>query len=342
MYNLNSLEHLNIPAKLKCILIDHANHSLAVRTWNTYKSSLKMLSKCSDELMFSYDFPLKEETILTFIAWCLEKRNTASTIKSYLSGLRQAHIALGLKGLNLNTDLVHQVLTGSANIALSSKSNKKRVPCTLNILKLLKAEIKASSLSNSMQILVWSVCCIAFFGAFRMAELLSKRTSCYNPDFTLLKKDVKLLDTIGSDRKCLQFKIKNSKTNKTGKPEIVDVYATNTSVCPIKAYIKLQVITKNSPPDAPMFCGKDGKPLVLSQLNKLLNKLVGKQIQGGKLTGHSFRAGLISMFAKLGHNSQELKQIGRWSSRAYESYIKLGRTNRQQIAVACSKIDAKL
>ncbi len=327
---------------MKCILIDNANYSLAVRTWNTYKSSLKMLSNCADELMFSYDFPLTEETILTFIAWCLRKGNTANTIKTYLSGLRQAHIALGLKGQNLHTDLVHQVLTGSTNIAISSKLKQIRVPCTLNVLKLLKAEIKASSLSNSMQILVWSVCCIAFFGAFRMAELLCKKTSCYNPCFTLLKRDVKLLNITGTNRECLQFRIKNSKTNKSGKPEIVDVYATNSSVCPIKAYKKLHAITKNSPPDAPMFCGKDGTPLVLSKLNKLLNKLVGRQIKGGKLTGHSFRAGLISMFAKLGHNSQELKQIGRWSSRAYEKYIKLGRTNRQQMAVTCSKIDAKM
>ena len=56
----------------------------------------------------------------------------------------------------------------------------------------------------------------------------------------------------------------------------------------------------------------------------------------GKITSHSFRAGLISMFAKLGHSDQQLQAIGRWSSRAYAHYIKLGRSKRHEMTAAAS------
>jgi hypothetical protein len=42
---------------------------------------------------------------------------------------------------------------------------------------------------------------------------------------------------------------------------------------------------------------------------------------------------LISLFAKQNISNDQLKTIGRWSSRAYEKYIKLGRTKRNKMAL---------
>jgi hypothetical protein len=42
---------------------------------------------------------------------------------------------------------------------------------------------------------------------------------------------------------------------------------------------------------------------------------------------------LISIFAQQDLSDSELKLIGRWSSRAFEKYIKLGRTKRNEVAM---------
>ena len=107
-------------------------------------------------------------------------------------------------------------------------------------------------------------------------------------------------------------------------------------------------ITSHLPLDSPAFCDSKGKALTLNRLNRCLNMFLNSHFKHGKISGHSFRAGLVTMFAKLGYDSFQLKQIGRWSSRAYECYIKLGQTKRFQMATdslsevfGCKKLHEK-
>jgi hypothetical protein len=55
------------------------------------------------------------------------------------------------------------------------------------------------------------------------------------------------------------------------------------------------------------------------------------------IAGHSFRIGLASMLAALGHSEDDIKAIGRWSSRAWLEYVKHPRTQRIQIAKLCGR-----
>ena len=330
LYNADSFNHIEIPQNLKKVLVKSANNSLACKTWGTYKSSLNMLNICAEELNVSLAFPLKEGKILSFVAWCINKGNSADTIKSYLAGLTQAHLALGLKAPNFYTKLVSQVLKGQNNVYAKNKNKQIRLPCTLTVLRLLKAVLAKAPIKTDEKIVIWAACCIAFYGAFRMSELLCKKSSSYDPEYTLLKRDVKVKNS--GEKSSIQFKIKSAKSNKTGKPEIVEVFSTNTLLCPVKAMKKLATVTAHLPKGAPVFCDSNGKALTSSRLNRCLNYYLNSHFKQGKISGHSFRAGLISMFARLGYDSFQLKQIGRWSSRAYERYIKLNQTKRFQMA----------
>ena len=49
-------------------------------------------------------------------------------------------------------------------------------------------------------------------------------------------------------------------------------------------------------------------------------------------SSHSFRAGAASMMAAIGYSDDDIKAVGRWSSRAFMEYIKLPRTQRAEIA----------
>lgn len=333
---MQSFYHPEIPQKLKKVLTISANNSLAVRTWGTYQSSLNMLNTCAEELNLSLSFPLKEGKILSFVGWCINKGNSACTIKAYLAGLTQAHLALGLEAPNFYSKLVSQVIKGQNNVYVKSKDKQDRLPCTLSVLRLLKAVLAKAPIKTGEKIVIWAASCVGFFGAFRMSELLCKKSAAYDAKYTLLKKDVKVINS--SQKPSIQFKIKSAKTNKTGKPEIVEVFATNTLLCPVRAIIKLSALTSHLPLDAPAFCDSTGKALTLNRLNRCLNMFLNCHFKQGKISGHSFRAGLVSMFAKLGYDSFKLKQIGRWSSRAYKCYVKLGQTKRFQMANTISNV----
>ena len=48
----------------------------------------------------------------------------------------------------------------------------------------------------------------------------------------------------------------------------------------------------------------------------------------GTISSHSFRSGVASMMGSQGFSDEEIKLVGRWSSRAFTAYTKLARTQR--------------
>ena len=195
-YSKKSFKDKNIPVDLKNILATSANHAVAKKSWSSYKTAYNMLLKCQVETKLDLSLPLNELKVLTFISWCIKKDNKSSTIKVYLAGLRSLHIEKGFSSINFCTPLVKQVITGRENMPVTS-SAKKRLPCTLAILKLLKSKLRSSKILVNIQLTIWCICTIAFFGAFRIGELLCKNTTFYDPAYTLLKQDLSLTKTKG-------------------------------------------------------------------------------------------------------------------------------------------------
>ena len=56
------------------------------------------------------------------------------------------------------------------------------------------------------------------------------------------------------------------------------------------------------------------------------------------MTSHSFRAGIASLMGVLGYSDDQIMAIGRWSSSAFERYLKLPRTKRAQMAKELGKL----
>ena len=169
----------------------------------------------------------------------------------------------------------------------------------------------------------------------RGGEVLCTSKSVFNISTDLARKDVKFGNTnvFGKETGFVQLRIKNAKANKSGKPELVDIYESNSDTCPVKALKKFWNATKSASDDWPLFCDTKGSPFTMRELNKHLKVILGPHLKGlGVISCHSLRSGLVSMLAKQGHSEETLKQIGRWSSRAFMAYVKLGKTNRVQIA----------
>ena len=327
-------------------MIDSVNYSLSAKTKGVYNTAARKLDECRLALKEPMTLPLTERDILMFIGFNFRKGNKVGTVRSYLAGIKKYHLAMGYTNFEYFSPLVKEVLEGqgkkievegAGKLPTRKYGKKCRLPCTPTILSLIKVELKNSSLTSEEKVLAWAGSSLAFFGAFRPGELLCDHEKEFAPCDSLLKSDINLCEKDDSGRESVTIRLKNSKTKK-GKAEVVTVYATGDQNCPVRAVKKLLAITKNNPNDIPIFCDSKGHNFTTGKFNKILKLLTEKHFKHGKISGHSFRQGLISHFAKLGHSDSDLKRIGGWSSRAFLVYIKLGRTRRHEMAVQASKI----
>lgn len=319
-----------------------ANHSLTRATWSSYSTASRMLETCHLESSRSLTYPLDQEDILFFISWLVQRGLTSSTISSYLSAVRQIHMTLGFESPVLRSDLVNQILTGKKNVEHSCPSSKpKRLPVTPTILRIIKLEMaKDASLCMHDTILLWFLCSLSFHGSFRMGELLSRSSISFDPQFTLLQRDIRSKHTKFNDASIqfLEISLKSTKTTPTATT-IIDVFPTNNDLCPMKAFLKWVQLSGRDPA-MPAFRLSSGNLLTPTFLNRKLKLWLEDYLDFSKtsISGHSFRAGLVSVLGSLGFEDSDLKSIGRWSSRAFLLYTKLPRTRRHAMAKALGNI----
>ena len=301
-----------------------------------------MLHLCCTEKDLPLTFPINQNIILVFIAWADSRGLCASTINSYLSALRQLHLSLDIPIPVIRSDLVHQILLGKKNSDSSAPKHRPiRIPVTPSILRILKLKIRLDNdLPQADKLVYWLVCTLAFHGSFRMGELLSKSPISFDPRYSLLGRDVNLKKTLINSQpyNFLEISLSSTKTSTTSTT-IIDVFSTNSDICPIRAFNKLPT----AQPDLPFFRLSNGKSLTPSVLNLNLRKWLGDTLDFSKTTvsGHSFRAGLVSVLGSLGFADDDIKSVGRWSSRAFLLYTKLPRTRRLAMAKALGDLNLR-
>jgi hypothetical protein len=309
-----------------------AEYSIAKKTWNTYGTAERMLAKFCKEKRMPLELPVCKKTVLSFLHWLIFDRSlSAASINGYLAGVKKLHVIKGLPEPNLRTSLVKMVLEGKKNMdaAEGRGGDQKCQPVTPLIMKLLKARISKWEATGGDKLMVWTVCTLLFHGALRGAELLSRNTACYDPAYTLLRRDIRHIvsETGGAE---VQIKLKAPKENKLRTEIIVDVFQTDTELCPVRAVGKWLRFTSNMEDDLPAFRFSSGVPLTGTKLNRLLKEWLEDAAPG--ISTHSFRIGAASLMGKLGFSDQDMKAVGRWSSRAFEGYMRLPRTKRKLVA----------
>jgi hypothetical protein len=261
---------------------------------------------------------------------------SAASISGYLAGIKKLHIVKGLPEPTLRSNLVQMVLEGKKNMEAANKQleGNSRQAATPLVMKLLKAKISQWQAKITDKRMVWAVCSLLFHGAFRGAELLTNSCSLFDPAYTLLKDDI--VCAMGNDGKTVvQVKVKAPKESKNGASVIVDIYQTDTDICPVRAVQKWSEATQGMAGDMPAFRFDSGVPLTGTKLNQLLREWLGDSVPG--ISTHSFRIGAASMMGKLGFSDKDVKAVGRWGSRAFEGYIRLPRTKRRLVAEKLAK-----
>jgi hypothetical protein len=188
-----NLSGKNLPERVTADLEELGRHGLAAKTWSSYTTAERMLSKYHREKKIRRELPVEETTILGFIHWlAVDRKLAAGTITCYLAGIRQLHVARGLPAPNIRNETINLILKGIKNKNDKDKLIKKSVrqPITKELMALLKRRLVAWNVNSTDQRLLWAVATNLFHGAFRIGELLGDKKTEFDPAFDLLTDDI--------------------------------------------------------------------------------------------------------------------------------------------------------
>ena len=117
-------------------------------------------------------FPMMENQIMTLIAYLFDRGLQGKTVSKTLSALRTLHLVEGLPSPILRSDLVAAVLRGKDNFDEEEHRNHpKRQPVMLKVMQLLQITLRLNkTYTEAHKVLINTIACIAFNGAFRLLQ----------------------------------------------------------------------------------------------------------------------------------------------------------------------------
>ena len=159
------------------------------------------------------------------------------------------------------------------------------------------------------------MCCVAFFGFFRLGELLLPSQDAFNPRLLLAWGDVAVDDACNPRMvRCHQ---KQSKTDQLGRGVDVVLGKTGLDLCPVAAV--LGYIALRGDQLGPFFLTASKVPLSKSDFIGTVLGRIG--LPAEDYAGHSFRIGAATSAALAGVEDSTIQLLGRWQSAAFLHYI---------------------
>jgi site-specific recombinase XerD len=160
---------------------------------------------------------------------------------------------------------------------------------------------------------------LAYFGLFRISELVATRTTNRAVGFSEVK--------IANDKKSVFITLTVYKNNQYGKPVTLKIPCeADISICPVcslRSYLAVR-------PDinGQFFIHMNGTPVTRYQFSAVLQKSLSRTKFGSeKYKSHSFRIGRATQLASSGLPETEIMKLGRWNSTAYLTYIRVNTQN---------------
>ena len=181
------------PVRLKTLAGALFNASVASSTAGLYNSAAKHIKNLEAELGRSFSWPLSPADSNLVIIYLADRGLKGSTINSYLSGIRRLAMSKGVASPPAQSKIAKSILKGYQNLKRNPKKAAAEVnhrPLTIPFLRLLGHAINKYFKGVTFdKLCFWTVCVIAFWGAFRLGELLCEDTSSFSPHSDLLGSD---------------------------------------------------------------------------------------------------------------------------------------------------------
>ena len=199
-----------------------------------------------------------------------------------------------------------------------------RLPIIAALLRDIGKELERSAIPE--RLVLWAVCCTAFFGFFRLGELLLVKQSDFNPRLHLAWGDMAVDNQQAPSM--LKFHLKQSKTDPFGRGADIILGRTGCDLCPVVAVLTYAAARGSQP--GPFFMTPAARPLTkqefVSEIRKVLVRL---GLPDHEYAGHSFRIGAATSAAMAGLEDSTIQLLGRWQSAAFLRYL---RTPHERLA----------
>ncbi|XP_026119848.1 uncharacterized protein LOC113099011 isoform X1 [Carassius auratus] len=278
-------------------------------------------SAWSSFLMFCYSFqiplfPILVTTVCSFLVFNFENRNLKiSSIRRLLAGIQFYAKYFNPDFPSLFTDSsVRLLLKGFAKS--STNSPDKRLPFSLPLLQRLILSLRNGLFSIYSNILLEAVFLTAFYGFMRPGEFTSA-SKRFDPVRGLCLSDLHFSPNF------FTLFLKHSKNDSSGSGVSITISKISNNFCPFTSMIRFLKIRPRSSDHSPLFSLSNGAPLSKTWFRShLVSVLKNCSLSPSLYTGHSFRIGAATTAAERGVPTTAIKILGRWSSSAFESYIR--------------------
>ena len=338
--------------KLRVTMLSSLALSRCNKTMDNYNIALNHAKRIQALTGLDMKPPFTADKLALFVAFMQQERDVeANTINSYLRGLRFWQNASGFPVQTLMNPMIAAMIKGHSNklkvlVDTGARRKPKRRAITFPMLAWFRCfiENKANLGEVDKKAIITAATC-AFYGSFRMGELLSSSATTFDQSCVLLVKDVKFIPAEsrpGVSRDMFSLHVKSPKILRVAAGDAVPLFSFPHSpdtfsfdpVSELTEYLDVLVKHDMLASDKPLFRLSSRNCLTKTYMNKLLKEAFQPLLLPHEsVLGHSFRAGLSSHLKAWGFSEADIMGQGRWQSEAYIRYCRLPTQRKFDLAL---------
>lgn len=287
------------------------SYSISDSTKKLYNTALNVFNDFRKHYFDTEEWPPHYNQLVDFVSYLSYKQYSPNTVKSYISG-----ISYFCKLYNLS-DPTQSFLLRKTLVGLGRKNVQvdERKPVTLTILSSILKLLPTICKSHYETMLFSTIFSTAFFGYFRMGELV--QNSMHDPGHAIQAGDV----TYHKQTNKVLIVLKHSKTDQEGRGATISVTATLQAVCPVRLVLSFMQLRPSIP--SAFFGHISGSPVTRYQVSAVFNMALDKLgLSKQTYKTHSFRIGAASTAWANGASEKDIAGKGRWKSQCLYKCIR--------------------
>jgi hypothetical protein len=301
------------------IVIDATVQELfTYRIPKAYISTLKQYIKLATESNWRNDngslWPISITNLMKYLAY-KSQEVAPHTLRSYLCGLAYCHKLT--KQFHWDQTKQHpavQLLLKNATRKHIHKRITQSQHMTIDMVRLVRSKL---DLKQEEHLMFWAIFSVAFYSMARLSELVLEKEQDTASALTL--GHIKIEET--KEAPGVSILLPRSKCHDPAVPAILCVEPTYDDTCPLQAllsYLLLRRTESYAKDSKLLFCYKDGKPVTRRQFMTTVHDC----IPGANIDARSFRSGGATFWKLKGMPDLMIQREGRWSSAAFQRYIR--------------------
>ena len=282
------------------------------------------------------DFPVKLGVLLRFIAFLGRGKYAYKSVTNILGSIKWFASVIDPPSTKIfDAVLVTASLKGLK--AQLSRPVRQKLPFSVSHLILFHDSL---DLSNVKHLSCWCAILLAFFGCFRLSNLVPVSMCKFDPLKQLTRNDLCFEDDL-----VLIF-YKWSKTNQyANKVSWIPISPVSDARFNVKTYFKKLLAKVDAPGNAPLFTYSKSKFHTRHSLSKMLDKCVSAaELSPTNYSWHSFRRGAAVFAFELGLADSAVQSLGDWASSSFKNYLEFAFLSKVDVAEkisACFDITVK-